>query len=74
MNLNNLFFSLNQGFHTSLVWFKDGQVPYNDDSEFIMDILKHGALVEVIEPQELRDKLYDEINQMQSVYQQHKPT
>ena len=48
------------------------KVPYNDDRELIMDIMKHGALVEVIEPQELRDKLTNEINQMQLVYQQRK--
>ena len=50
------------------------KVPYNDDRELIMDIMKHGALVEVIEPQELRDKLTNEINQMQSVYKLHKPS
>ena len=48
------------------------KVPYNDDRELIMDIMKHGSLVEVKEPQELRDKLTDEINQMQLVYQHHK--
>lgn len=45
------------------------KVPYNDDRELMMDILKHGAMVQVIEPPELRDKLAAEIVQMQSLYQ-----
>ena len=44
------------------------QVPYNDDRELIMDIMKHGAEVKVMEPKVLRDKLMQEINQMQTIY------
>lgn len=33
-----------------------------------MDIMKHGAEVQVMEPTELRDKLIAEINQIQSLY------
>ena len=40
---------------------KDGtyelKVPYSDDRELIMDILKHGTGVLVIEPKSLRDKV-----------------
>ena len=44
------------------------KVPYNDDRELIMDILKHGSDVRVVEPQILRDKLISEINLMKSNY------
>lgn len=44
------------------------KVPYNDDRELMMDIMKHGAMVQVIEPQELRDKLAAEIEQMHLLY------
>lgn len=44
------------------------KVPYNDDRELMMDIMKHGAEVQVMEPTELRDKLIAEINQIQSLY------
>ena len=47
------------------------QVPYNDDREMIMDILKHGANVKVIAPLELRKKLEDKIKQMQKLYASH---
>ena len=33
------------------------EVPYSDDRELVMDILKHGPDVEVLEPKELRDKI-----------------
>lgn len=35
------------------------KVPYNDDKELMMDILKHGAGVEVIAPTSLREKVLD---------------
>ena len=44
------------------------KVPYNDDRELMMDIMKHGSDVRVIEPQELRTKLTHEINKIQSLY------
>lgn len=45
------------------------KVPYNDDRELVMDILKHGAEVKVIEPVELRDRVVNEINQLKSLYE-----
>ena len=44
------------------------RVPYNDDRELMMDILKHGAEVVVMEPTELREKVIAEIDQLQSLY------
>jgi len=44
------------------------KVPYSDDRELLMDVLKHSAEVEIIEPAELRDKVASEINRMQSLY------
>lgn len=44
------------------------KVPYSDDRELLMDVLKHGAEVEIIEPPELRDKVASEINRMQLLY------
>lgn len=44
------------------------KVPYNDDRELIMDIMKHGAEVQVMEPADLREKVITEINLMQSIY------
>src|SRR5574340_47765 len=39
-------------------------LPYSDDRELIMDILKHGAQVEVIEPASLRERIRAELAQM----------
>lgn len=36
-------------------------VPYSDPRELVMDILKHGAEVEVLGPRELRDAVRDEL-------------
>ena len=36
-------------------------VPYSDDRELLMDILKHGSCVEVLEPDGLRKRVTDEI-------------
>lgn len=44
------------------------KVPYSDDRELLMDVLKHGAEVEIIEPAELRDKVASEVSRMQSLY------
>lgn len=33
------------------------EVPYNDDRELLMDILRHGTEVEVIEPAQLRERV-----------------
>jgi predicted DNA-binding transcriptional regulator YafY len=44
------------------------RIPYSQDTELVMDILKYGAEVEVLEPQELRAKLCDRIHRMQKLY------
>ena len=45
------------------------QLPYNNPTELIMDILKYGTDVEVIAPQELRDAVCKQINAMQCLYE-----
>jgi len=44
---------------------KDGryvlEVPYADERELIMDILRHVPEVEVLEPVELRDKVIEKL-------------
>lgn len=37
-------------------------IPYSDPRELVMDILKHGAEVEVIEPATLRQSLYEQLD------------
>jgi proteasome accessory factor C len=37
------------------------RIPYANASELVMDILKHGAGVEVIEPAELRQEVIDRL-------------
>ncbi len=44
------------------------QIPYSQDTELIMDILKHGSEVEVLQPPELRRKVVDRIRAMQALY------
>ena len=44
------------------------QIPYSQDTELIMDILKHGPEVEVLQPPELRRKVIDRIGAMQALY------
>ena len=44
-------------------------VPYNDDRELIMDIMKHGATVQVIAPISLRNRLASEIRSLQKLYE-----
>jgi predicted DNA-binding transcriptional regulator YafY len=48
------------------------KIPFSDDRELLMDVLKHGAEVEIIEPPELRDKVASEINRMQLLYSTNK--
>ena len=43
-------------------------VPYSDDRELVMDILKHGANVQVLEPSSLRERIASELKHMQYVY------
>lgn len=51
---------------------KDGtfelKVPYADDRELIMDILKYGADCEVVEPQALRDRVMAELRRGLDLY------
>jgi predicted DNA-binding transcriptional regulator YafY len=44
------------------------RVPYSQDTELIMDVLKFGAEVEVLEPTQLRERVKTRIDAMQSVY------
>ena len=53
-------------------WLKNGNyqlsIPFNDSRELIMDILKHGAEVEVIAPEFLREAVIKQIAAMQNIY------
>jgi len=55
---------LNQRVQTN----KDGsitlEVPYSDDRELLMDILKHGAEVQVLKPAALKKRVRDEVKKM----------
>lgn len=44
------------------------RIPYSDPRELIMDILKHGAEVEVIEPKELRREVLKHLRQVAANY------
>ncbi|MDO8939535.1 MAG: YafY family protein [Methylicorpusculum sp.] len=54
---------------------KDGSyelhVPFGDHRELLMDILRHGAEVEILEPAFLRDALIEQIEAMASIYQKN---
>jgi predicted DNA-binding transcriptional regulator YafY len=47
-------------------WLPDGRyelrIPYGDPTELVMDILRHGADVEVVAPQELRDRVVERLS------------
>lgn len=45
------------------------EVPYSQDTELLMDILKHGAEVEVLAPRVLRDKIIAKITEIQVLYE-----
>jgi len=51
---------------------KDGsyelRVPYSDSRELVMDILRHGAEVKVIEPEELRREVLKHLRQAAAKY------
>ena len=53
-------------------WLDDGSyeltLPFRDSRELIMDILKHGAEVEVIAPAFLRQAVLEQITAMQKIY------
>lgn len=44
------------------------EVPYADDRELTMDILKHGSHVTVLAPTELRNRVYDELKKTAANY------
>lgn len=46
------------------------EIPYSDDRELIMDILKYGPDVEVLSPKSLRTKVLDHLRRAMEVYQQ----
>ncbi|MGD9392525.1 MAG: WYL domain-containing protein, partial [Chromatiales bacterium] len=53
-------------------WLADGSyrlsLPYNNPTELVMDILRHGRHVEVLEPEGLREQVVGEIERMQRIY------
>jgi proteasome accessory factor C len=44
------------------------EVPYSDPRELVMDILKYGAGVEVLEPEDLRRQVADQIRDAAGIY------
>lgn len=44
------------------------RVPYSNDTELLMDILKYGAQVEVLEPLKLRHKMHENIAALTELY------
>jgi predicted DNA-binding transcriptional regulator YafY len=44
------------------------EFPFNQDLELIMDIMKYGSDVEVLEPKELRQKVTNEIKKSLRLY------
>ena len=44
------------------------EFPYTDDRELVMDILRHGAEVEVLAPAALRKRVVDELARLQALY------
>ena len=53
-------------------WLEDGsyelRIPYYDPRELVMDVLKHGAEVEVLEPVELRRDVAGYLRQAAAKY------
>ncbi len=50
------------------------EFPFGESAELIMDILKHGAAVEVLEPEALRDQISHELKEMGKQYSQTRRT
>ena len=54
-------------------WLNDGRyelsIPYSNDKELIMDILKYGADVEVMAPEELKEAVKDQLDAAARQYQ-----
>jgi predicted DNA-binding transcriptional regulator YafY len=55
-------------------WLEDGRyelrLPYADSSELIMDLMRHGAEVEVVSPQALREEMVLTLEATLAVYRQ----
>ena len=47
------------------------EIPFAEPTELLMDILRHGHHVEVLEPPALRQAVMDTIHQMQALYPDH---
>ena len=43
-------------------------LPYHDQTELVMDLLRHGENVEVLEPVELRQAVVERVQAMQALY------
>ena len=50
------------------------RIPYRDDRELVMDILKHGPEVEVVEPQALRQTVADRLADALTLYRTPGPS
>lgn len=54
-------------------WREDGSyelnIPFGDHRELLMDILRHGAEVEILEPAFLREAAIEQIEKMAKIYQ-----
>ena len=44
------------------------EIPYSDDRELLMDILRHGSEVEVIAPEKLRERIRKELERAFKFY------
>lgn len=44
------------------------EIPYSDDRELVMDILRHGPAVEVLAPPKLRARVSEQVERMQERY------
>jgi predicted DNA-binding transcriptional regulator YafY len=44
------------------------EVPYSDDRELMLDIMRHGSHVEVLAPKELREKTFKELIAAAQIY------
>ena len=44
------------------------EIPYSDDRELLMDILRHGSEVEVIAPEKLRIRIHQELKSTLEIY------
>lgn len=53
-------------------WLEDGsyelRIPYRDSRELVMDVMRHGASVEIAEPESLRNELKTEMQKAANLY------